>query len=62
MDALILQASRDLAASIRRDEAHLNSALAGAAHKIGFTITEDVAREGLEKLKSVCKRAEKIRS
>jgi hypothetical protein len=56
IDALVLQASRDLAPADVRNEAHLNSVLAGAAHKLGFFITEDTAAEALLKLKKVVRK------
>lgn len=58
IDALVLEASRQLAEPA--NEAHMNSALAGAAHKIGFTLTEEMAEEGLENLKRAYKRAGRV--
>lgn len=62
IDAMVLQASRDLGATGRRDDAHLNSVLAGAAYKLGFYITPEMAQEGIQKLKLVCKRTMKRRN
>lgn len=60
MDALVLEASRNLPWINRRGDAHLNSALAGAAYKIGIQLTEDLAREGLVKLKKAESKARRI--
>lgn len=61
IDALVLAASRDLPFFDTGREASLNSALAGAAYRLGFYLTEDTAREALEKLKKANKKAGRVR-
>lgn len=56
MDALILMASRDVRPKMVLSDSRLNSALAGAAYRIGFLITEKEARAALGYLKEVLKR------
>ena len=56
IDALVLAASKNLALFDHRGDAHLNSALAGAAYRLGFHITEETAQVALEKLKKACRR------
>jgi hypothetical protein len=58
IDALVLAASREV--TDYHDDTHMNSALAGAAYKIGFHLTESQAREGLEMLRVVGHRASKM--
>lgn len=56
MDALILAATRDLMFFETKNDAQLNSALAGAAYELGFHITEDTAAEALLKLKKALRK------
>lgn len=61
MDAIVLQASREIGSAIPDNDARLNSILAGAAYKFGHRLTPEQAERCLADLKGVCQRRARAR-